>query len=278
MTTWFRILSSLAIVGLVVATHRVRTSALERRNRELLRLKEERERALEEARASQEELHHAYERLRRLTRRLELAKEEERKRIARELHDEMGQALTAAKINMQLLAQDPTRDNAPARIEDTVGLVDRMIGHVRTLSLDLRPPLLDELGLGAALRGYLEAQAQRSGLDVRVDADSIPPGVPPEVEITTFRTVQEAVTNILRHANAKHVDVRIRRTDGTLDISIRDDGAGFDVDRTIEKALGGHHLGLLGIRERVQVLGGSVAIESEIGVGTEVRVSVPMNP
>jgi two-component system sensor histidine kinase UhpB len=190
----------------------------------------------------------------------------------------MGQALTAAKINVQLLGQDPTRDNVPARIADTVGLIDRMIRHVRALSLDLRPPLLDELGLGVALRGYLEAQAQRSGLDVRVDADSIPPGVPPEVEITTFRTVQEAVTNILRHANAKQIDVRIRRTDGSLDVSIRDDGSGFDVERTLETALGGHHLGLLGMRERVEGLGGSVSIRSEIGVGTEVRVSVPMNP
>jgi len=278
MTAWFRAAAVAGLVGIAIVAHRVRTSALERRNRELVRLKQQREHALDEARRSRDELHDAYDRLRRLTRRLEQAKEDERKRISRELHDEMGQALTAAKINLQLLHPSMGADGVARRIEDTVGLVDRMIGHVRALSLDLRPPLLDDLGLAPAIRGYLEAQAQRSGLDVRARIDDLPPGLPPEIEIATFRTIQEAVTNVVRHARASTVDVDVSVDGAWIEVRVRDDGRGFDVDRALERAVGGHHLGLLGIRERVEGLGGQVTFDSAPGRGAEVRVGVPMNP
>ncbi len=276
MTTWFR-LATLAVVGLTALTgHRIRTSRLERRNRELIALKEQREQALAEMRVSQEALRHTYRRLRSLTRRLELAKEDERKRIARELHDEMGQALTAAKINLQLLSSDPAQVGVAGRIEDTIGLVDRMIRHVRQLSLDLRPPLLDEMGLAAALRGYLEATAQRSGIEVAVEAAEAPAGIPAEIEITAFRVVQEAVTNVLRHARASRIEVSLTHDSSWLEVSVRDDGRGFDVESALERGAGGHHLGLLGIRERVESLGGTVDLRSAPGVGTSVRVRVPL--
>jgi signal transduction histidine kinase/ligand-binding sensor domain-containing protein len=276
MTAWFRGVTFLAAIGLGVVVHRVRTAGLERRNRELVRLKQQREQALDDARASRDELHRAYDRLRRLTRRLEHAKEEERKRISRELHDEMGQALTAAKINVQLLDQVPDPDATRKRIEDTVGLVDRMIGHVRTLSLDLRPPLLDELGLEPAIRGYLESQAERTGIAVETRLDSPPPGLAPEVEIAAFRSIQEAVTNVIRHARAGRIEVELRVEDERMDILVRDDGRGFDVDATLERAVLGHHLGLLGIRERVEGLGGRTEFRSAPGRGTEVRIGVPL--
>ena len=275
MTIWFRLIVAGLLVLAVFGAHRRRTSTLERRNRELEALKNQREAALAEMHASREQLHEAYGRLRRLTRRLELAKEEERKRIARELHDEMGQGLTAAKINLQLLGSMLESEEAADRAVDTIGLVDRMIQHVRTLSLDLRPPLLDELGLGPALRSYLEAQARRAGLEIEISTAELPPELPSEVEITAFRCVQEALTNVMRHAEASHVAVRVSVVGEGLEISVRDDGRGFDVGQALQRAAGGQHLGLLGIRERVESLGGRLDIESSPGTGTSIAVHIP---
>ncbi len=275
MTLWFRLAVAGLLILAVFAAHRRRTSTLERRNRELLALKNQREQALAEMHASREQLHEAYGRLRRLTRRLELAKEDERKRIARELHDEMGQGLTAAKINLQLLASLAPSSEAGERVADTIEVVDRMIRHVRALSLDLRPPLLDELGLGPALRSYLEAQAQRAGLEIEIAPQGPPRGLPPEVEITAFRCVQEALTNVMRHAQASRVTVRVEHRGGQLEIEVRDDGQGFDVSQALRRAAGGQHLGLLGIRERVESLGGELAIDSSPGAGTTITVHIP---
>jgi signal transduction histidine kinase len=276
MTPWFRALMLLGVVAIAIGAHRVRTSALERRNRELQALQAQREKALAEAGASQAALEEAYGRLRGLTRRLEAAKEDERKRIARELHDEMGQALTAAKINLQILAANGSPLERTRRIEDAVGMLDRMIGHVRTMSLALRPPLLDELGLLPALRSYLEAQTQRAG--VRFDLTAIElPALAPEIAIVAFRAVQEAVTNVIRHAGASNATVALEPQSGSIEITVRDDGRGFDVGEMLERAARGHHLGLLGIRERVEGLGGTVEIVSALDHGTEVRVSVPLS-
>jgi signal transduction histidine kinase/ligand-binding sensor domain-containing protein len=274
MTAWFRTLVAAAIFGMVLAGHRFRTSALERRNRELVLLKEQREQALHEAHASQEELHHAYGRLRGLTRRLEAAKEEERKRIARELHDEMGQILTTAKLNLQLLPGTQAPEDRERRVGDAIGLLDRLIGHVRALSLDLRPPLLDELGLSAALRGYVEAQARRSGITIDLACDPVPTGIPNDVEIAAFRVVQEAITNVLRHAAARQVTVELRYDPGRFDLLISDDGRGFDVVAAFDRASAGSHLGLLGMKERVESMGGSMTIESTTGSGSTVRACI----
>ncbi|ANM30783.1 hypothetical protein ABI59_16165 [Acidobacteria bacterium Mor1] len=271
MTSWFRAAVVLGILGGAFFIHRRRTSALKRRNFELSRLKDQREQAVAEAEAG-------YARLRRLTRRLEMAKEDERKRIARELHDEMGQGLTAAKINLELLQRDPGGGEAAVRLQDTVRLMDEMIRHVRTLSLDLRPPLFDELGLEAALRSFLEGQSQRSGLDVRSEIDGDLHELDPATAITLFRVVQEGLTNIVRHAGAETVTVRLNRKNGSVRTSIRDDGRGFDVSRALERGSAGHHLGLLGIRERVEGLGGVVDIRSTCGDGTCLEVRVPIQP
>ena len=269
MTLWFRTSIALAIVGLAFVVHRVRLSALERRNRELLDLHRQRE-------AAREDLRRAYDRLRFLARRLEVAKEEERKHIARELHDDLGPALTAVVINLQLLKDMSDPDRTARRISDTIELVDRLVQRIRDLSLDLRPPLLDEMGLVPALKGYLETQAQRSGVEIEVHGAGFMEKLPPEVEIVAFRVAQEAVTNVLRHASARRAVVTINRRGGWLEIEVEDDGKGFDVRSTMEEPATGKILGLLGMQERVRMLDGEFEIESTPGTGTRVRVRLPL--
>lgn len=276
MASWFRFLVAALVVGAALAGHQVRLSRLARRNRELEVLKNQRERALEEARRSEEALHAAYDRLRRLTRRLEAAKEDERKHMARELHDEMGQALTTAKLNLQLLAGSDSPEERDRRVSDALCLLDRLIGHVRALSLDLRPPLLDELGLAVALRGYLEALSRRSGLTLEFKVDALPAGIPTDVEIAAFRVVQESLTNVLRHASASRAEVEVRYDSGALALRISDDGNGFDVGAVLDRATGGEHVGILGMRERVESMGGSMEVVSRPGDGTEIRARLPV--
>jgi signal transduction histidine kinase/ligand-binding sensor domain-containing protein len=269
MTLWFRLVFLFAIISMAILWHRVRTAALKKRNIELMELTEQREKA-------RQELRRAFDRLRKLTRRLEVAKEDERKRIARELHDDMGPSLTAVIINLQLLSNAPDKEKASQRIADTIDLVDRMVERIRDLSLNLRPPLIDELGLVAALSGYLEAQAERTGIEIELKEGTVPKGLPPEVEITAFRVVQEAVTNIIRHAETDRATVIVRQQNGRLDLIVSDEGRGFDVGDTMERATAGKALGLLGIQERVSMLGGQVAIESAPGKGTTIRASMPV--
>ncbi len=277
MTWWFRLLGALGLVAVAWTWIRVRLAALEHRNRELEALHRDREAALAQARASEEALHGAYERLRALTRRLEDAKEEERRRIARELHDEMGQALSAIKINLKALGRLAGADGASERVADALALVDAIIGNVRELSLDLRPPLLDELGLVAALRGYAEGQSVRSGVEIAVEANADGGDIPAEIAITAFRIVQESIHNVLRHAGARRATVSVRRDPARLTLAVRDDGAGFDLDEALERAASGRHLGLLGMRERVEALGGSFEIETAPGQGTAVHARIPLD-
>jgi signal transduction histidine kinase len=279
MMGWFRALVALGLVALTYAAVTVRTRTLARRNRELLELHEQRSLALAESREKEERLREAYDRLRALTRRLEAAKEDERRRIARELHDEMGQALTAAKITIDLAerASGAGAGAGAARrgMDGAASLIDRIIDQVRDLSLDLRPPLLDERGLVPALRGYLEAQSRRSGIEIAIEAEDAVGRFAPELEIAAFRVVQEAVTNALRHAGATRIEVRLERDAARIVLAVRDDGRGFDVDAALARAAAGRHLGLLGIRERVETLGGAVAIQSTPGCGTVIRATLP---
>jgi len=267
MTRWFRGLMVLLLVALAIAIHQGRLAAVERRNRELMELHRQREKV-------QTDLSAAYERLRRLTRRLEAAKEDERQHIARELHDDMGPTLTAVIINLQLLSSTLDPAERARKIEDAIELVDRLVQRVRDLSLDLRPPLLEELGLLPALKGYLEAQSARTGLKIVVKGQVFE--LNGETEIAAFRLVQEAVTNVIRHAGATRVDVSVRQWGTTLDLFVKDDGRGFDVRDTMDRAALGKGLGLPGMQERVQILGGDFKIRSIPGSGTEITVRLPL--
>jgi signal transduction histidine kinase len=147
---------------------------------------------------------------------------------------------------------------------------------VRDLSLDLRPAMLDDLGLVSALRWYLDLQAKRVGYKARLAADTNDVRISPAIEIAAFRVAQEALTNVARHARARRVNVRLRVRDGALRLVIRDDGGGFDADAILRRGRRGEGLGLLGMRERAALLGGQVMIRSAPGRGTEVRLLIPL--
>jgi PAS domain S-box-containing protein len=212
------------------------------------------------------------EALRTLSRRLLSAQEEERRRVARELHDEIGQVLTAVKIQLQSLLRAGSQAPVRTEVEEAVRSIDSAIDGVRGLSLELRPSLLDDLGLTAALRWLVERVARETGVDVALAAEPVMPRLPAEVETTCFRVVQEALTNVARHAAAGHVAVELRRRDGALELVVRDDGKGFDLAVARQRAAEGACMGLSGMEERVRLAGGEIAIEAGPLTGTTVRV------
>ncbi|MBI3804637.1 MAG: PAS domain S-box protein [Nitrospirae bacterium] len=183
-------------------------------------------------------------RLRGLSGQLLEAQETERRRIARELHDEIGQSLTAIKI--QLRAVQRRRDERPSQLEETIGIVDQALSQVRSLSLDLHPPQLDELGLVATLRWHLDQQARGANLTPQFSADPLT-RLHPDLEMACFRVAQEALTNVIRHAEAQQVSIELRQEGGNLHLTIKDDGKGFDVDAARDRALQGVSMGLVGM-------------------------------
>ena len=152
----------------------------------------------------------------------------------------------------------------------------RMIQRIRDISLDLRPPLIDELGLAPALSGYLESVSERTGMRIELRGDKDLGPLPAHVPMTAFRVVQESVTNVLRHAGAARIDVTVRRDGARLELRVEDDGKGFDVEETMQRAATGRALGLLGMQERVGMLHGEIDIDSSPGGGTRVHVRLPL--
>lgn len=223
-----------------------------------------------------QELSQANAELHRLTQRVVLAQEEERQRLSRELHDEIGQALTAVTFNLLAIRRLVSDPKIASRLEDSLKSIESTLHQVRDLSLDLHPPVLDYLGLVAALQWYFDRQAKRAGLTIELAADSVERDLPADVKTTCFRISQEAITNILRHAQAKTVRVELRQRDASLELVIRDDGIGFDVVAARRLAAQGASLGLLGMEERVLLLRGRFKIKSGAGKGTEVRARFPL--
>lgn len=217
------------------------------------------------------------ERLKTLSSRLIEAQELERRHIAYELHDEIGQALTAVKINLQASQRSLSAAGDPYSIQESITIVDGALQHVRDLALDLRPSLLDDLGLLAALRWYLDRQSQRTGIPINFVCEAFESALPPQLETVCFRIVQEALTNIIKHAKAKHVTVELNQHDDKLHLSIRDDGIGFDVQAARERAVRGSSLGLLGMEERATLVGGRIRIISVSEHGTETQVHFPIH-
>ena len=278
MTVWFRTLAVLALVLLGLAMHRTRMRRLEARNTELENLKRQREVALDRARASQRELEGAYAGLRQLTGRLESAKEDERARISRELHDEFGQTLTAAKLTLQMLRRETADPAVTDGLAQSVAMVDSMIRQARDIARGLRPPLLDEAGLVPALQQFAQSAAGRSGVRVDLDADPGVERVPTALNTVAFRVVQEAVSNALRHSGARSIFVTLKLASGRLVIAVEDDGVGFDPAAVQERARRGEHLGLLGMTERVHGAGGTVEFQARDGGGSRVFVLLPCTP
>lgn len=201
------------------------------------------------------------------------AQEEERHRIARELHDEAGQALTSMMVGLRLLEKEVERpEMLVARLTDLKRMTDGVLEDLHRLAMDLRPASLDHLGLVAALRQYAELYSRQHGLVVQFETVGLDSGrLPAEVEIALYRIVQEALTNVVRHARATRADVLLERRGDRLVAIVEDDGAGFDPETAVQNG----RLGLFGMRERAEMLGGALAIESAPGAGTTVFVELP---
>jgi PAS domain S-box-containing protein len=228
-----------------------------------------------ERKKAERQIEHFAELFQALSHRLLEVQEEERRHLARELHDEIGQALTAAKLNLKIIAPE-VPPAAAGRIEDSIQLLDRLLLQVRQLSLDLRPPLLDELGLVPALRWLADQQAQRAGLRVQFTADADHVEMEPSVRTGCFRVAQEAITNAIRHAKAKTIAVEIRQERDRLWLTVRDDGAGFDPVAVGQQAAHGASVGLLSMKERALLTDGGLEIDSSPGRGTEIRAWFPL--
>jgi|GEM_PF-1634849 len=228
-----------------------------------------------ERKRAAEQLEEANRQLRILSRQLFHIQEEERRHLARELHDEIGQTLTAAKLNLKIIAPD-----VPARIgdrlDDSIQLLDRLLRQVRNLSLDLRPPLLDELGLVPTIRWLVDQQAQRAQLSATFTANVDDLEIDPIVQTTCFRVAQEAITNIVRHAGAKNFTVELRGEAGRLTLRVCDDGAGFDPDVIQQRTRQDFTLGLVSMKERALLSGGGFEARSAPGQGTEIRAWFPL--
>ncbi len=216
------------------------------------------------------------ERLRTLSHQLLKAQEEERRRIARELHDEIGQSLTAVKINLQGATGGKSARSSSSYLRESVGLIDVVLRQVRNLSLDLRPSVLDDLGLAASVRSHLDRTSRRAGFVGSFAADPPEIRLLPEIETECFRVVQEALTNVVRHAGARRVEVTLFRRGDLLELVVQDDGAGFDVAAARRRAARGGSLGLLGMQERAALLGGAITIEAVPGRGTKVHLRIPL--
>jgi PAS domain S-box-containing protein len=213
----------------------------------------------------------------RLSHQLMQVQETERQQLARDLHDEIGQALTAVMINLQSLSQRQDPAGQAPEMRDSLSIVQSLVQHVRDLCLDLRPSILDDLGLIPALRWYVTRQAARAGWALDFQTDDEIPALPESVQVACFRIAQEALTNVMRHAGAQRVSVSLRRSADRLDLEIRDDGVGIDLDRRRTTAGHAGGLGLIGMQERARFAGGEWTIESTPGHGTTVRARLPIN-
>jgi PAS domain S-box-containing protein len=211
-----------------------------------------------------------------LSRRLVEAQETERRHIARELHDEIGQALTVMQLNLQALLQSPEAKTMMPRLQESLTVVERVLEQVRDISLNLRPLILDDLGLEPALRWFTKRQAALVGLHARFQADPLKKRLNPVIETECFRVAQEALTNVVRHARAKSVSVELSKESGQLHLRVRDDGIGFDVGAVREQALRGASLGLLSMEERAALAGGGLEFKSTPKQGTEVHAWFPL--
>ena len=214
-------------------------------------------------------------RLRALSRRLLEVQEEERRSLARDLHDDIGQALTALKIQLESLARAGSGPLV-AQVEECVATTQHALARVRQLSLNLRPLQLDDLGLVAALRSHLDRQASLGGLIPHFEANDAPQQVIPEIETACFRIAQEAITNVLRHAAARNLWIRLFTADGRLGLSVRDDGKGFDLEPARKRAAAGDSLGVVGMEERAALEGGSFELRTAPGQGTILLATFPL--
>ena len=210
-----------------------------------------------------------------------IAQEEERGRVARELHDETSQSLTGLSLNMQAILDVANASNFGdaafrARLEKAQGITVQLSSEISKIMKSLRPTALDSLGLGPAIRLYAESRFQSAGFHVSVNHEGMEERLPTEVEFGLYRIAQGAIANIAWHSEAKNAVINLRRTSHELTMEIEDDGKGFDASRPIEVDESGRGRGLFSMKERASLLSGFCDIQSQPGKGTKIIVKVPV--
>jgi PAS domain S-box-containing protein len=228
---------------------------------------------IEDRKQAEDALRRSFDELRALTARLQSAREEERTRVAREIHDELGQALTAIKIDLAALIRELPGGTGPQiqRSRSILKLLDEAIQSVRRIATELRPGILDDMGLVAAVEWAAEDFQARTGTKCDVSLPGVDMTLNRERATALFRILQETLTNVARHANATRVDVRLSQANGDLILQVHDNGQGIG----IEQLSTGRSLGILGMRERALLLGGELTVSGQPGKGTTVRVRIP---
>lgn len=203
------------------------------------------------------------------------AQEEERKRISRELHDETGQALTSMLVQLKVLEKLTDLESVQVHAEELRKLTSRTLEEVRRLALDLRPAALDDLGLVSALAWYTNDYAQKTNIEVQFNAPVNPVRIPHEYEIVFYRVVQESLSNIKKHAGASRVSVTLEQSPELLNVIVEDDGKGFDPAAIL--STGEKGLGLMGMAERIELIGGTFRVDTRPGNGTRVTAQVTLH-
>jgi PAS domain S-box-containing protein len=223
-------------------------------------------------RQAEEKVREYYERVQALSRQLLTVQEEQRRRLARELHDEIGQILTSLRFALEASASGPP-EAAAGKVGEARALIGEALTRVRELSFDLRPALLDHLGLLPALRGLIERYTACTGVRVNFNQTALDRRFAPELETAAYRIVQEALTNVARHARVCEAEVRLWVDVGTLQVQVEDQGVGFDPETVLAA---GRSSGLPGMHERVKLLGGRLAVESAPAGGTHLLAELPL--
>jgi len=234
-------------------------------------------RDIRERRNSEQALQQHAERLRTLATRLAEVEVAERQRLARELHDQVGQNLTALALNLNLIASQASGQaeaSLRSRLSDSLALLEETTGRIRDVMADLRPPVLEDYGLMAALRRHGEQFSQRTGTPVCVQGDDPAPRLAPHAESALFRIAQEALTNVAKHAQAKGAEITLRHDDRCVYLEVADDGVGFQ-ELSLAAGERRHSMGMISMAERADSVGGTCRIESSPGRGTRVIVEVP---
>ena len=238
---------------------------------QLSTLREQQERLFEQMQSGQV-------RFKQLARSVWRVQEDERRRLARELHDGIGQNLTALKHQLDAVAlQVQGTPDLHQRVQGALALCASTLEDTRALSRLLRPQILDDLGLEAALRWLARSVAEGAGFQAEVDVVDLPEPLDPELSTLCFRVAQEGITNAARHAKARHVLIRLSGREHALQLLIADDGVGCDPGAAFARSASGASTGLGGARERVALFGGRLQFISEPGTGTQLRVHLPMN-
>ena len=226
---------------------------------------------------SNERLRHEMDEREALRRKLLHAQEEERRRIARELHDQMGQNLTALNVGLKSLLDDQSRSGLGSRVQHLQELATQTARDLHRVAVELRPAALDDLGLVKAIRALIETWSARYRIDVDFEAGQYKAaGISSEIETTLYRIIQEALNNVAKHSGATRVALVLRRTEEQVQAIIEDDGRGFDARVTSQSGNGSGRLGLLGIQERLGIVGGDFKVESTPDRGATLLVRIPI--